>query len=521
MQPGEIINNSYILKAKLGKNPFSETWSAEADSGALYSQAGTPLIVKCLSLGEMPDWKGMELFERETAALKAMRHPSVPRYIDSFKHDQDENHYLALVMEHIPGRNIATEVEAGRRFTETEIEQLIAELLDIVTYLHSLRPPIIHRDINPKNIMLKPDGHIALVDFSGVQDAVRLSTRDSATMIGTAGYAPHEQIMGRASTRSDLYAIAATAAFLLTQKHPPELPQRGMKPDPAAVVELSPALACVLDNYLEPDEANRTLPPEQAAAILRGNQPCPSAQTFNRTVLQQETPSKGPIHISAPPGQPDLSQLAAQPGLTGMLAGLARNALENAAIQQQSYSDPLNPLLSGPVELPQGSKVKLISEPELLDISMPRAGIRNVSQLFLFGFSFIWLSFIGFWTFMSIAMEAPFIFPLFSIPFWAVGIFLLHSNLKSIFSRAHLQITPETGLVFEEQFIGRKIKTCVVKDLGTCRFAAASGRNNINTGQSLTLDTGTGSITFARGLSTREQLAIQQAINSWLTDNNL
>ena len=143
--------------------------------------------------------------------------------------------------------------------------------MDVVSYIHSLRPPVIHRDITPRNVVCQQDGEISLVDFGGVQDAIRLSERSATTMIGTPGYAPMEQFLGRATVRSDLYGLAATLVFLLTHRSPADLPTKSLKLDIASVIDISSAgLARVLSNWLEPDEAARTLTLEEAATVLRG-----------------------------------------------------------------------------------------------------------------------------------------------------------------------------------------------------------------------------------------------------------
>ena len=127
-----------------------------------------------------------------------------------------------------------------------------------------------HRDINPKNVLLGADGRVSLVDFGGVQDALRLQGAAGATLIGTPGYAPPEQVLGRATVRSDLYALAVTLVYLLTHRDPAGLPADDLKLDYRALIDVSPPLAAVLDSYLEPDESRRTLAPEQAIALLEG-----------------------------------------------------------------------------------------------------------------------------------------------------------------------------------------------------------------------------------------------------------
>jgi hypothetical protein len=159
-------------------------------------------------------------------------------------------------------------VDSGWRGTEEQIRGIGRQLADIVTYIHSLRPPVIHRDINPRNIVVRNDQEVFLVDLGGVQDAIRHSARSATTMIGTPGYAPMEQFVGRATVRSDLYGLAATLVFLLTRVSPADLPTRSLKLDLSVVEIASPGLRQVLSNWLEPDEAARTLSLTQARDLL-------------------------------------------------------------------------------------------------------------------------------------------------------------------------------------------------------------------------------------------------------------
>jgi len=174
--------------------------------------------------------------------------------------------HLVLVMEYIEGETIDAFISSGKKFTEPQIEALFAQLADILAYVGSLRPPIVHRDINPRNILLTPEGKLVLVDFSGVQDAIRTTLYQGATLVGTAGYIPMEQVSGRATHRSDLYGAAATAVFMLTGRNPAELPTRELKIDLSKVLPLSPRLSYVLNNWLEQIQTGaRSLPHWQRA----------------------------------------------------------------------------------------------------------------------------------------------------------------------------------------------------------------------------------------------------------------
>lgn len=530
MLQGDILRSCYVLEERIGKSPYAETWGGLTNEACVAAPAGYPVVVKILSLGDMPEWKGYDHFERETAALKALRHPGVPRYIDSFRHDGDTDdeteHRLCLVMERVPGRSLAVELESGRRWTEPEIELMFAEILSILTYLQAIRPPIIHRDINPKNLILKPDGSIALVDFSGVQDAVRLAYRDTTTMIGSAGYAPLEQFSGRASVRSDLYATAATVAQLLTLTHPSDLPLKGLKPDPAALVDLSPRLAYVLENYLEPDEALRDLPADQAIEILRGSRPVPSIGT--EAGKRQTGRGRGNLNESTGKMESAGRQVEGWQGEGRLdkalirLADLAAERMEHGLdgrTEGEGYDtehdDDGQDGVGGPPSLPGDSKVLFQIDEESLHLGIPRSSFLAPSFLAGGFFAVIWLGFVGFWTFMAIAMGAPLFFPLFSLPFWAVGIFLAKALLKPALTSIDISMTREGGVVLSEKFLRNKIRHWPLADLGSCTVKRSAVTQNGRTDMELALELGTKSIRFGKALSPRERKTIARAINAW------
>ncbi|MBN2875536.1 MAG: protein kinase [Spirochaetales bacterium] len=517
MTSGETIHGGYILGERLGSGLIGQTWSATAGEGCAGAAPGTKLVVKLLRLQDAPDWKALDRIQAEADALKSLAHPAIPRYIDAFRPDDAS---FVLVMERIPGTSLDEVIASGRRFAEADIERLFAGLLDILAYLHALRPPIIHRDVNPKNIILRPDGTLALVDFSGVQDAVMLAWRDSSTMVGTAGYAPVEQVSGRATIRSDLYAAAATAAFIATRRPPSDWPYTGMKPDPCAAVELSDRLRFVINAYLEPDESLRTLPPNDAAAILRGILPVPVP--------------------SAPAAEtPDAQPLAG--GIAMKFADrIARAIEEQAQGSRDYYPEPVfgaPPDDGAPVtsaygtaaragsvptdaQLPSDSRVVVSSSPELFSLTIPRVGFNSPAMLFSGGFTLFWLGFVAFWTVSALTMGAPIFFAMFSLPFWAVGFVMLRVLLKPALSRVELTMSPETGLVYTESFLGRqKTRSWPLSDLGSCRVEYANVTTNGRRERDVVLETGASSIRFGRALSERERRAIAAHIASWLAEH--
>jgi len=290
MKEGTILRERYMLRRRIGQGGTAVTWLADD------RETKKEVVVKLLSLGLLEEWKALELFEREAGVLKNIHHEGIPAYVDFFRSGKGRGARFVLVQEHVEGKSLQEKVESGWRGTEEEIRAIGIRLLRTVEYIHSLRPPLIHRDINPRNIILRDDGAVFLVDFGGVQDAVRTSTTSGATVVGTPGYMPMEQFVGKATVRSDLYGCAATLLFLLTHRNPQDLPVKNMKIDVRSVIELSPELVTVLDSWLEPDETRRTLPVAAAIACLQGKAPAALEHEDDTVVLAP--PSLSRIRVS-------------------------------------------------------------------------------------------------------------------------------------------------------------------------------------------------------------------------------
>ena len=142
----------------------------------------------------------MELFEREAAVLRALSHPLIPAWVDDFVlGDPDRPQGFALVMQLQPGPTLR-QVMLGAGMSRAALLALLADVLEVLAFIHGRAPPLIHRDVNPKNIIVRPDGRAALVDFGSVQAALRAADgAGGQTAAGTFGYAPMEQFLGQAT----------------------------------------------------------------------------------------------------------------------------------------------------------------------------------------------------------------------------------------------------------------------------------------------------------------------------------
>src|SRR5688572_14900903 len=103
-----------------------------------------------------------QAFVREARLLASLRHPSLPVVSDHFV--QPDGQFLVLEM--VPGEDLSTLLH--RRDQPCALDEILTwadQLLDALEYLHAQSPPIIHRDIKPRNLRVRTDGRLMLLDF--------------------------------------------------------------------------------------------------------------------------------------------------------------------------------------------------------------------------------------------------------------------------------------------------------------------------------------------------------------------
>lgn len=161
-----------------------------------------------------------ERFREEGRILSTLHHNGLPKVIDYFTEKKSEtaskSHFL--VMTFIEGEDLEAYIKKreNRPFSVDEVIDYSNQVLDILEYLHTQNPPLIYRDLNPRNIMIQGK-KIFLVDF-GIARVFK--PREKGTAIGTPGYSAPEQYKGESEPRSDIYSLGVLMYYLLTGKDP-------------------------------------------------------------------------------------------------------------------------------------------------------------------------------------------------------------------------------------------------------------------------------------------------------------
>lgn len=230
----------------------------ESDHARVYlaeDASGARVALKELIYARAPDAQTIEAFEREAALLRQVSHPAIPRFVASFREGQGTATRLYLAQEFVEGQSLAQKLET-HRFDEAEARRFADAVLRILAYLHGLSPPLVHRDVKPANLIVRPDGTIALVDFGCAREVAPRGTH-RATVTGTFGYMPPEALGGTLDRSADLYGLGATLVHLLSRKAPEELLWE--KPASALRDELnvSPPLLAFIQRLTARDRASR------------------------------------------------------------------------------------------------------------------------------------------------------------------------------------------------------------------------------------------------------------------------
>jgi serine/threonine protein kinase len=255
-------------------------------------------------------------FTREVETLARLDHPLIPAVTDSF---QEGSRYF-MVQEYVAGENLEDHMERLKQpMPGQEALTYTSQVLDILQYLAQQQPPIVHRDIKPANIIISSRDKLAhLVDFGIARtDEAKQSKRKQTSALGTPGYAPPEQYQGNADARSDLYALAATLHFLLTNRDPRDQPPFNYPRVRTLNAQLSLETERLLDRALTLDITGRY----QDAAAMK--------QDIDELLLHDfHTSSEGSIY------------------LRGSSGTLATSRTERAPVRPEKsvHPDPISPL---------------------------------------------------------------------------------------------------------------------------------------------------------------------------------
>lgn len=209
LTPGLVIDG-FELIAPLHEGGMATLWRVTHPDHAM------PLLMKLARIGYGEAATQIVGFEVERMILPQLRGPHVPRFVAAGDHHDQP----WLVMEHLAGDTLRPLLDSAPL-----PPQQVAELGALAaTAIHALhQQEVIHLDIKPSNLLRRPDGSVALIDFGLSHHAHLPDLLDEQfrVPIGTAPYIAPEQVLGvRDEPRSDLFALGVTLYHLATGERP-------------------------------------------------------------------------------------------------------------------------------------------------------------------------------------------------------------------------------------------------------------------------------------------------------------
>lgn len=187
--------------------------------------------------------KGMKLFINEASVLSKHKHPNIVNVVNFFK----ANGTVYMVMDYEAGANLQSYIKSKKgHLSEKLIRTIFPPLLKGLKMIHD--NGLLHLDIKPGNIHIRPGGKPLLLDF-GAAHSMQMSRKKQKGQVVTPGFSPIEQYevgKGYVGPWTDIYALGATMRACIEGTSPPTAAERAKKDT------MKPATEAYRKQYSEP-----------------------------------------------------------------------------------------------------------------------------------------------------------------------------------------------------------------------------------------------------------------------------
>ena len=204
------VFHNYRVEQELGRGGWATVYRGQD------TKLDRPVAIKVLHPSYAVDPKRIARFRNEAKALARLRHDNIVLVHDYIEADPTTH---LIVMEYVDGTTLAERLQDRGALPEAEALHLFRDMVHAVGYAHE--NGIIHRDVNPHNIMVTRDGMAKVTDF-GISRMLGAERMTQAGMVlGTLHYMAPEQLeRGQIDQRTDIYAMGATLYQMVTGRKP-------------------------------------------------------------------------------------------------------------------------------------------------------------------------------------------------------------------------------------------------------------------------------------------------------------
>jgi serine/threonine-protein kinase len=215
ISPGLALNDRYQLTERVAAGGMGEVW--RGIDRLLHREIAVKVLLPTL----MSDAEFITRFRTEARMLAALRHAGIVQVYDYGENAQVGGSRIDyLVMEYVDGISISQRIDAaGGRLAVAETLGIVAQAADALQVAHEAG--IVHRDVKPSNLLVRPAGAIVLVDFGVARSTTATGLTGTNVVLGSAHYMSPEQAEGKpVSGATDVYALGALAYCCLAGRPP-------------------------------------------------------------------------------------------------------------------------------------------------------------------------------------------------------------------------------------------------------------------------------------------------------------
>jgi serine/threonine-protein kinase len=257
LRPDIMLNGRYMLAERIAAGGMGEVWCGVDTS------LQRRIAVKVLLPFLVSDSAFITRFRTEARLMAALRHPGIVQVYDGGQAVLAGGTIDYLVMEFIEGTPLSTSIQHAGRLDPRQTLQIVAQAADALQAAHEAG--IVHRDVKPSNLLIRPGGAVVLVDFGVARSTTATGITGTNVVMGTAHYMAPEQAEGKPVTpATDVYALGAVAYCCLTGRTPyagdgplEVLGQLVYGPSPTLPPDVPPAVADVVLRAMAKDPARR------------------------------------------------------------------------------------------------------------------------------------------------------------------------------------------------------------------------------------------------------------------------
>jgi eukaryotic-like serine/threonine-protein kinase len=355
LSPGVLLGGRYRLDERIASGGMGDVWRGTDEV------LGRTVAVKILLPALLEEPGFAERFRGEARTMATINHPGV---VDVYDYGSDQQ-IAFLVMEYVEGDALSRTLGRVGRLTPARTMALVAQAADALQAAHE--KGIVHRDVKPGNLLVRPNGTLVLTDFGIARSAMVGQLTAAGSVLGTASYiSPEQAAGGTATAASDVYALGVVAYQCLSGHrpfegdNPLEIAMRHVRDQARPLPgDIPPAVRRIVEQSMAKDPAARFPSAAMLAAVARQaaatlGSPPPARPAPGHPASPAPPPPQAPGPVPASPGPVSAPGHRQVSGPVPQRAAAPYPPAPAGPVAQPAYRPPQ---VAGPAGYPRGAAI--------------------------------------------------------------------------------------------------------------------------------------------------------------------